>query len=314
MFKYTNKDISEFSSMHNFNKNMTEKVLRLCSVLEFINESEFTNELVLKGGTAINLFLLNLPRLSVDIDLDFNNNIDRESMLERRSLISDFIKRIMKNEGYLLHNKSKFTHTLDSFVFSYKTTSNSNDILKIDINYSNRVHILQCEKSMTLINTPKHFEFTHLSNDELIGSKINALIVRTTPRDLYDVYNLFKNNYITNYNLIKKIAIFYICLGSDIPIDFNILYNDAIERIKQFNYNKIRETLIPVLHIGLKIDLDSICNYVIDNINALFTIDEDDITFINNINNKEYKPLEFFTNYSINNEIIKHPMGIWKTK
>jgi predicted nucleotidyltransferase component of viral defense system len=40
--------------------------------------------LALKGGTAINLTIFNLPRLSVDIDLDYTQNVDREEMLKSR--------------------------------------------------------------------------------------------------------------------------------------------------------------------------------------------------------------------------------------
>ena len=43
-----------------------EKVLRFCDILRF-----FDSKLALKGGTAINLLFFDLPRLSVDIDLDF---------------------------------------------------------------------------------------------------------------------------------------------------------------------------------------------------------------------------------------------------
>lgn len=68
MFKYTSNEISRIASNTNFNKNTTEKVLRLSSILNNISDSEISDMLVLKGGTAINLFLLNLPRLSVDID------------------------------------------------------------------------------------------------------------------------------------------------------------------------------------------------------------------------------------------------------
>lgn len=71
MFKYSSKEINNIAIKTNFNKNTCEKVLRLFSILDFINNSEFNGALALKGGTAINLFLLDLPRLSVDIDLDF---------------------------------------------------------------------------------------------------------------------------------------------------------------------------------------------------------------------------------------------------
>ena len=68
MFKYTSNEISRIANNTNFNKNTTEKVLRLFSILNNISDSEISDMLVLKAGTAINLFLLDLPRLSVDID------------------------------------------------------------------------------------------------------------------------------------------------------------------------------------------------------------------------------------------------------
>ncbi|MDD4591841.1 MAG: nucleotidyl transferase AbiEii/AbiGii toxin family protein [Parabacteroides sp.] len=43
----------------------------------------FAIPFTLKGGTAINLLFFNLPRLSVDIDLDFCQNLSREEMLSQ---------------------------------------------------------------------------------------------------------------------------------------------------------------------------------------------------------------------------------------
>ncbi len=48
------------------------------TILEFLNTHEYMCEhLLLKGGTAINLTIFNLPRLSVDIDLDFYPESDK---------------------------------------------------------------------------------------------------------------------------------------------------------------------------------------------------------------------------------------------
>ena len=84
------------------------------NILNFINKSEINDFLVLKGGTAINLFILDLPRLSVDIDLDFNILLDKESMFFNIKKIDSFIRSYMENEGYHLSNKTKFMHSLDS--------------------------------------------------------------------------------------------------------------------------------------------------------------------------------------------------------
>ena len=51
MFKYSQKEINKIASESNFNRNTIEKVLRLYSILEIINKSDFRNNLVLKGGT-----------------------------------------------------------------------------------------------------------------------------------------------------------------------------------------------------------------------------------------------------------------------
>ena len=80
--------------------------------------------LALKGGTAINLFLLDLSRLSVDIDLDFALPLTRDEMIKKRELIDREIRDYMADEGYFLSDKSKFVHTLDySYVYSYSTLS-----------------------------------------------------------------------------------------------------------------------------------------------------------------------------------------------
>ena len=98
-----------------------EKVLRLCEILRFFDSSPlFKDHLALKGGTAINLLFFNLPRLSVDIDLDFCQNIGRSEMLASRELINGEIMRYMTSQGYTLGNKSKNPHALDSFEFFYQ--------------------------------------------------------------------------------------------------------------------------------------------------------------------------------------------------
>ena len=52
-----------------FRPEILEKVAHLMGLLDAIQSHPFLKgKLVLKGGTALNLFVLNIPRLSVDID------------------------------------------------------------------------------------------------------------------------------------------------------------------------------------------------------------------------------------------------------
>jgi hypothetical protein len=78
-----------------------EKMTRLTEILRFLNDSdELRESLAIKGGTAINLTVFNLPRLSVDIDLDFTVNLSREETRRSRDRISELLGMYMTAEGY----------------------------------------------------------------------------------------------------------------------------------------------------------------------------------------------------------------------
>lgn len=313
MFDLKKIDINRIADNANFSRNTTEKVLRLYSILKFIDESEIGNMLALKGGTAINLFLLDLPRLSVDIDLDFALPLSRDEMLKKREFIDMTIRDYMADEGYFLSDKSKFVHTLDSYVYSYSTLSGGKDVLKIEINYSDRVHVLKPTRTVSTTKLERSVIVARLADEELIGSKINALLVRTTPRDVYDIFTLFKNGNIQNENLIRKIAIFYVCLGSDIPVDLNLLLKEAIKKIDNLNFQKIKETLIPVLHKGMVFNVEEMTAFVSKKIKAFFELDHAEREFVDEYNKKNFRPEILFDGVETE-DVRNHPMGIWKTK
>jgi len=79
---YTKKYINSLSAKYGFVKVNIEKVIKLISVLSFIYQNEYLKDaFVLKGGTAINLIYINMRQLSVDIDLDYVKEIDKEKTL-----------------------------------------------------------------------------------------------------------------------------------------------------------------------------------------------------------------------------------------
>ena len=313
MFKWTRLEINELADEANFNKNVTEKVLRLLVVLKQLDEYELGQCLALKGGTAINLFLLDLPRLSVDIDLDFTLPIEREPMLEKRKNIDRTIRRCMANDGYVLSDRSKFTHSLDSYVYDYTTLSGSKDVLKIEINYSNRVHVLKPQRHESTKRLGYAISAMRLANEELIGSKISALLSRTTPRDVYDVYALHLRGNHFDSALIRKIALLYTCLSSEIPVNFKQTVEQADLIIRNMTFQRIKATLFPVLHKGVHFDADAMKNNVSSELKTLLNIDDNDTGFINAFNQREFRPDLLFKGFEIE-DIKNHPMARWKMK
>lgn len=167
-----------------FVRDIFEKVCRLADVLAFIQKDALlSNALALKGGTAINLTIFHLPRLSVDIDMDFSENVPREEMLAIRKLITERISKYMTAAGYHLSEKSKTYHALDSFVYEYQNAGGMKDNLKIEINYMLRCHVLAPVRRTVDLPWLEQ-ELTVLSVDplEIYASKIVALLNRAVLR------------------------------------------------------------------------------------------------------------------------------------
>lgn len=83
-----------------------EKVARLLDMLKEINgDPALAGRLALKGGTALNVFHLNLDRLSVDIDFNYVGAPDREAMMIDRPGIEAAIDRLLFAGGYSVRRR-----------------------------------------------------------------------------------------------------------------------------------------------------------------------------------------------------------------
>lgn len=294
-----------------FVRDTYEKVCRLTDILKFFeNDALLGNSLALKGGTAINLTIFNLPRLSVDIDLDFSKNVTRDEMMATRSIINDRVEKFMKANGYLLSPKSKQYHALDSFVYEYSNSGGMKDNIKVEINYMLRCHVLETEQ--------RHFESSwepigvsvlSVAPIEIFASKIVALINRTAPRDLYDIYNLVKFGLIDESEepLLRKCVVFYSAIGAESP-PFEFQFNT----IDQVTQNRIKTDLYPVLRNKDKFDLKTAQMQVKAWLESLLKLEDNEQEFLDAFRNKTYQPELLFESTEIVERIRNHPMALWK--
>ena len=101
MSRYDLVYLGQKATQLGFVRDTLEKVYRLAEILEYINtEPLLRNSLALKGGTAINLTVFSLPRLSVDIDLDYLVTDTRAEMLAKSERITTKIGQFMAMRGY----------------------------------------------------------------------------------------------------------------------------------------------------------------------------------------------------------------------
>lgn len=294
-----------------FVRDTYEKVCRLTDILKFFeNDALLGNSLALKGGTAINLTIFNLPRLSVDIDLDFSKNVTRDEMMATRSIINDRIEKFMKANGYLLSPKSKQYHALDSFVYEYSNSGGMKDNIKVEINYMLRCHVLETgQRHFVSSWEPIGVSVLSVAPIEIFASKIVALINRTAPRDLYDIYNLVKFGLIDESEepLLRKCVVFYSAIGAESP-PFEFQFNT----IDQVTQNRIKTDLYPVLRNKDKFDLKTAQMQVKAWLESLLKLEDNEQEFLDAFRNKTYQPELLFESTEIVERIRNHPMALWK--
>ena len=301
-----------------FIRDNMEKVLRLVSILDYINHHELLHHtLTLKGGTAINLAIFQMPRLSVDIDLDFAIPCDREEMLEYRSQINDILLRYMEQEGYLLLPSTKNPHTLDSWVFSYINVGKNKDVIKVEINYSDRCHILPIIQHTMSIDFLQSFSVSTLAPIELFATKLNALVNRGAMRDMYDIWNMIHSGlFITDAerDLLRKSFVFYLTVGSSIPIGKIPTSFSSFPIIENANFSKIRAQLLPMLRKTEKFDFAEAKECVLKWLHEFLQFTPQEVEYINQFNGHSYRPELLFDDKDTLSRIKQHPMVLWRIR
>ncbi len=151
----------------------------------------------LKGGTAINLFIRDMPRLSIDLDLVFiDHNMPRNEALTR-------INEVIRQSAERLKARGFRTHTLAA-VGTGETKLLVRRVgieVKVEVNFVMRgtVHPVR-----TVALTPiardtlmADLEIPVVSLEDVYGGKLVAAMDRQHPRDLFDVMQLFAHEGIT---------------------------------------------------------------------------------------------------------------------
>ncbi len=186
----TRSDLETRARELGFRADALEKVLRLVDLLERIEVEEgVADRYALKGGTALNLFWLELPRLSVDIDLNF---IGRCTAAELQGLRPEFERRLIHAVQLagcrVLREPSE--HAGGKFRLRFPSLLGGEQNLELDVNYVMRVPILGTIRRRVVVEGLTGSEVTTYSLEELAAGKFAALVSRSVARDRYDAARL----------------------------------------------------------------------------------------------------------------------------
>lgn len=217
----------------------------------------------LKGGTAINLFLRDMPRLSVDLDLLFPDyTVPREQALARiNEALRESASRLQK-QGFQIRSAVASADSSETKLLVRRGAIE----VKIEVNFVMRGTVLPVRRA-TLAPSAREIlqaeiEIPVASLEDIYGGKLVAAMDRQHPRDLFDVQQLFEHEGITDG--IRRAFVVYLAshnrplhevlfpLSRDIRRDFEHSFTGMTTEPVQFDaLLAVRERMMRELQQGL---------------------------------------------------------------
>lgn len=269
--------------------------------------------MVLKGGTALNLFFFDLPRLSVDIDLNYVGKLDRHEMLRERPEIEKALEDVFQRENLSIRRIPE-KHAGGKWQLRYASVLGGNGNLEVDLNFMFRTPLYGIHKQRShYIGTRKTKEIALLDIHELGAGKLSALFGRHASRDLFDAHQLLTKCSL-NAEKLRLACLAYGAMGSK---DWRQISVDEIH----FEEKELKDQLIPVLRKQAFRECDWLswtnqllfdCKTALSN---FFPLREQEQNFLQNIFERGKIEAELITDdLKLVEKINTHPLLQWKAK
>ena len=301
------------SESSGFRPEILEKAIHLLSLLEVLNSHpQLKGRLALKGGTALNLFLLDVPRLSVDIDLNYIGSPNRESLEEDRPVVERAIAAICGREGYAV-TKSPSEHAGGKFRLRYESAVTPTGILQLDLNYMFRVPLWPVTPRDSFpIGSYSGCGIPVLDVHEIAAGKFAALLSRQAARDLYDAHRLLQCGLLDA----DKLRLAFVVYGAINRKDWRTARIDDVG----FKPHDLENQLVPVLrsdalsHVG---DRGTWAQRIVDDCRAglsiVLPLQENETGFLDLLlGHGEIRPQLLTDEPDMQERIGAHPGVLWK--
>ena len=267
------------------------KVELLLRILPFVTDEEC---FAIHGGTAINLFVKNLYRLSVDIDVTYIPIEDRNTSIDH---INEALVRIANR----VKRQFRDVRVIPRLDICKITCESRGCQVKIEVNQTKRGLVCGdaallplCEKAQSEFGMDVDARVVSLP--QLYGGKISAALSRQHPRDIFDV----KQMEIPLANI--KEGLIFCLLGSDRPIHESFAPN-LIDQREAMEHQFAGMSQIPFSYD----DFESTRDKLIRDINSVMT--EEDKLFLIQFEDLALNWAD--TKYS---SFMEYPSVRWKTQ
>jgi predicted nucleotidyltransferase component of viral defense system len=229
-----------------FRAEILEKVARLLALLEALRSHPYLKgRLALKGGTALNLFLFDVPRLSVDIDLNYVGAADRETMLAERPGVAQAVEAVCQREGMAVVRVPE-EHAGGKWRARYESALGGGANIEIDINFMYRAPLWPV--SVHDSRPVGSFEASRIplvDVHEIAAGKLAALFARRAGRDLFDAHILLTRQHLDQ----ARLRAAFVAIGAMNRKDWRTI---RIENVG-FDGTELEHQLLPLLRQSQRI-------------------------------------------------------------
>lgn len=310
---WSEADLKKQAAARGFQPDTLEKTARLLELLDAMRMHPFLKtRIALKGGTALNFFIFDVPRLSVDIDLNYISGASREQMLLDKPKVEQAIQGVCTRLGLSVkHVPSE--HAGGKWRIGYTGISGRSGTLELDMNFMLRTPLWPVNMlDSRPVGLSQAQQVPVLDIHELAAGKIAALLARNASRDLFDTRELLKRPEIDQ----GKLRLAFVVYGGMNRIDWRTVGADGVriepEEADRMLVPMLRNTVAPAREnlTEWTQKLECECR---DLLSAVLPMASHEVEFIQRLNENGEIIAELLTaDPELRNIITNHPNLKWK--
>jgi predicted nucleotidyltransferase component of viral defense system len=303
------ESILALSSDTGFRSETLEKVIRLGEFMSDVTRHPLLSRvLVLKGGTAINLFFGEPRRLSVDLDFNYVGRLDREEMRADRPEVERALETIATGRGYRIQRSPEEAGGRKWFL-AYRNAGGTQDRIEVDVNFLFRLSLsAPAIRSMWLPSGLDRPTASVVGLEELTSGKLLAFLDRVAPRDVYDTAQL--PELMPDLWPSKRFRKIFIALSSILP---HPVYSYRRERLDRVTDQMLEMELAPMLSRSGNVSASELVERSWSAVNGLLNLTENEKEFVDAVQRGELRPeLLFADDADLASKVRQHPAILWK--
>lgn len=222
-----------------------EKVWMLVRLLNMMTAHPFMGPRVaLKGGTALNLFVFDVPRLSVDIDVNYVGAADRATMTAERPKLDAALHQVASRLGLTVKH-APGEHAGGKWRLSYASALGRPAILEVDVNYMLRVPLWNPKpRDSREFLGDRAQQIQVLDDHELAAGKLAALLARGASRDLFDARQLLASDAFDP----DMLRLAFVVYGGINRVDWREVSSDSVTT----TVDEVKRQLLPMLRQDIR--------------------------------------------------------------